>query len=387
MKFLYISILLFTTLFSNAQNFHQGIILDQDVKEPLEFVNVFNSDDNTISNADGQYAFSSSKDSIIFYRVGYDKLKTTFSALRDTIYLNKSVFELNEVVVTNKKNILKKVFDSLNQNYPSTEFKEKFYLRATLKINDTLVRIQDLQGKIKRKRLFYTDGTEPNPKDYEVELSNMRQIGVSTDPNGIYIVFPSFYRFLNLLAPINIEEDYDIEDTILNDGTFTNFTYASDLSEKVKNLSGHFIINNNENAIEEYYLKSEPKNPTYQKNKNFRYRTTFYDVSVFFTKHPKVNKYFISSAKFNATIEGTNVNKTFNSKYDMSFILTTSENFGNFPFKKNIKSTKDIFKLKHPYKADFWKTQNQLILTNEMQEFITRMGSENKEFKIRTNID
>ncbi len=65
MKFLNISILLFTTLICNAQNFHQGIILDQDVKEPLEFVNVFNSEDNTISNADGQYAFSSSKDSII----------------------------------------------------------------------------------------------------------------------------------------------------------------------------------------------------------------------------------------------------------------------------------------------------------------------------------
>lgn len=60
--------------FSFSQNQHLGIILDNETKEPLEFVNVFNTTNHTVSNNDGRFAFTSSEDSVTFYRVGYEKL-------------------------------------------------------------------------------------------------------------------------------------------------------------------------------------------------------------------------------------------------------------------------------------------------------------------------
>ena len=66
--------------------------------------------------------------------------------------------------------------------------------------------------------------------------------------------------------------------------------------------------------------------------------------------------------------------------------MSTYDNFGDFKVKKNVSAVKDIFKIKHKYDASYWKQQNQLLLTDEMVRFIEKIGSNNKEFKIRSNI-
>ena len=121
----------FTFLVFNcfAQKQKEGVLLDRETKEPVEFVNIYNGSDYTVSNADGRFAFTSLNDSVRFYRVGYDKFKTTFEQLKDTVYLNKSVLELNEVIVTNEKTIWGKIKDSLSNNYVLKPFKEKFIAR------------------------------------------------------------------------------------------------------------------------------------------------------------------------------------------------------------------------------------------------------------------
>ena len=388
MKFLYTSVFLFTFLICQAQNQHSGVLYDSEGKEPLEFANIFNATDNTISNVDGQFSFSSKNDSVIFYRVGYDKLETTFEKLKDTIFLNKSVFELNEVVVTNQKKLIQIVTDSLEKNYPFQSFKERFLLRGILKINDTLVRLQDIQGKVKRKTLFFPSGVTPETKDYQVELTNMRQIGIVDDTNGAYFVFPSFYTLFNIFAGLNFSEGYDeYHENYFENVDKVKLEFNTDPNEKNKNVSGYYIINLQNNAVEEFYLKSTPKNPSISKSKSYRYKTTSYDVHVFYDENSAENKYHITSAKFNARVEATNLEKTFESNYDISFIMTTFDNFGDFKVKKNVKVNKDIFKLKYPYNASYWKSQNQLLLTDEMNSFISAMGENNKEFKVRSNFD
>lgn len=70
--------------------------------------------------------------------------------------------------------------------------------------------------------------------------------------------------------------------------------------------------------------------------------------------------------------------------YDVSYIMNTLENFGDFKVKKNVSLTKDVFKLKYPYDESFWKTQNQLLLTNEMRLFIKEANK--SEFRVSNNI-
>lgn len=135
-----------TFIFSYSQNIHKAIVVDAEGNEPIEFVSVFNSNDYTLTNSDGRFLFSSDKDSVHFYKVGYDKLKTNFSKLQDTIFLEKSLIELNEVVVTNTKTILQKIKDSVASNYLLKPHTEIFFIRALLRKNDTIIRIQDMQG-------------------------------------------------------------------------------------------------------------------------------------------------------------------------------------------------------------------------------------------------
>jgi hypothetical protein len=53
--------------------------------------------------------------------------------------------------------------------------------------------------------------------------------------------------------------------------------------------------------------------------------------------------------------------------------------------KSNINENKDIFKLDYQYNSEFWKEENQLLLTREMTDFIKKLKSDDNEFKIKSN--
>ena len=86
-------------------------------------------------------------------------------------------------------------------------------------------------------------------------------------------------------------------------------------------------------------------------------------------------------------VETIDKDQTFKNIFTVEIIMTTFDNFGNFEVKSNINEQKDMFKLNYPYDENFWNSQNQLLLTDEMTAFIEKMGKENKEFKVRGNIN
>ena len=388
MRFKLLLFFSFSISICHGQNNNEGVLLDKETKEPIEFVNVYNGSDYTVSNADGRYAFTSLKDAVTFYRVGYDKLETTFSQLRDTTFLDKSVFVLNEVVVTNAKTLWEKVRDSIKSNYVIAPYKEKFFLRGLLKYNDTISRTQDLQGKLKRKTLLYNKDMELTKKDFEVELLNMRKIGQITDRNDVYFKYPSLFGLLSSFVRLNATgENFNLTEKYFDDKQKIRLEFQGKTTSKASHTSGYYIINDSNKAIEEFHLKIAPKNPPYKEKRWLRYRTTYYEVSVIFEKDPIREKYFIRSAKSQEIVEATDKDSSFKEKYDTSFILSSYDNFADFPFKKNTNTAKDIFKLKHPYSPNYWNSQNQLLLTEKMQEFIHEMGEENTDFKVKSNMN
>lgn len=388
MKFSLTAYLCFSFFLSFSQNTYNGLLLDSETNEPIEFVSIYNGADHTISNEDGRYAFTSNLDSVIFYGIGYEKLETTFNQIRDTLLLQKSVYELNEVVVTNGKTLYQKLKDSIQKNYTLEPYKEKFLLRAVAKKDDNIWRIQDIQGKLKRKTLLYNKDIVKGKKDFEVELTNMRKLGAVSDENNAYLKFPSFNQIFTEFVTLNIEESqFDMNEIYFDDGKKIKLEFKSKAEEKIKNLSGYYIIDTATYAIETYHFRSIPKNAPFKKNRFLRYRTPYYDILVFFKKNEAKNAYFISSAKSVFKIETTDEEKTFNLVYELSSILTTSDNFDSFDVKKNVSANKDLFKIKYPYNSKYWNTQNQLLLTEEMKEFIKEMGKENSEFKVRSNMN
>ena len=78
-----------TNLAIHAQNQKLGIVIDSETKKPIEFVDVYNKLDNTVTNEDGKYFILSSYDSISFYKLGYKEIKLKFEELSDTLYLSR----------------------------------------------------------------------------------------------------------------------------------------------------------------------------------------------------------------------------------------------------------------------------------------------------------
>lgn len=384
MKYNYF-LVLFTT-FCFSQNEKKAIILDKDDKQAIEFVNIYNSKDFTTSNEDGKFSFNSALDSIYFYKVGYDKLRTTFDKIQDTVYLEKSVFELAEVVVTNKKGLFQNIKDSLKNNYSLEPYSEKFLLRGVLKYNDSIVRIQDIQGKLKRKTLLYTSEMGVSKKDYEVEITNMRKIGILKDDNNAYFIFPSFSELLLDFIPINVVTDYfDLYEQPFEDGTKIKWDFASNYPDSLGTVMGNYIINAKNYAIEYFELNRVLKKDNYQTSANIKFRTDNYRTKIYLSKDKRSQKYCINYAKSNVRVEITNAENSFTSFYDIEFILTTSDNFQDMKVKSNINENKDIFKLDYQYNSEFWKEENQLLLTREMTDFIKKLKSDDNEFKIKSN--
>jgi hypothetical protein len=64
--------------------------------------------------------------------------------------------------------------------------------------------------------------------------------------------------------------------------------------------------------------------------------------------------------------------------YSTNFFVTNS--FIADKADSNLSMDKDIFKVKFPYSEQFWASQNQLPLTNDLKDFLKRV-SENKDKK------
>ena len=151
-------------------------------------------------------------------------------------------------------------------------------------------------------------------------------------------------------------------------------------------VNGHYIINNNDHAIERIYMAINNKDNPYKKDGNIRFRTVSIEKEMSLSKSSNTNKYYIATAKYDVKVEVTDDKNSYTSFYDVSFILTTSDHEGDFPVKKNVSTSKDLFKIKYPYDQRYWNAQNQLLLTEEMLNFIDKVQDPNNEFKVRSNI-
>lgn len=386
---------LFTILFISyvafAQNQKLGFIIDKETKQPLEFVNVYTNSDYTLTNADGRYFINSYADSIQFSLLGYETKKMSFAQLRDTVYLKNQALELEGVTVSNLKTMFQKIKDSIKVNYQFKPYQENFFLRATLKRNGKLVRIQDMQGILWRKTLLYNKELKLTTKDYQVQLNHMRKAGMVKDTSNIYFTFPTFYGILTNFARIKaVETAHDFIEIPFESGDKLRYEYHSKNTDTTKS-EGHYIINLKNNAIEKFQLKqtiqADKNLVPYHKDQWLNYRTNEHYVEVYFEPDTKTNLYTLKKAKLKQLVECIDTRTNTKTLFESEFIVSNYAPFNTLKFKKNVSATKDIFKLNKKYNPLFWDEQEHLLLTKEMEAFIKEIHSGGVEFKVKTNID
>ena len=370
---------------SFSQNTISKYLVDKDTKTPLQSATIHNANDYTITNADGYFVFYSTNDSITIKMLGYETLKTTFKALshtKDTLYLTPKPFQLDEVTLSNK-NIIQEAYNHATTNYPMEPFVEDFFLRCILKRNGELVKIEDFSGRIKRDKLFAAE------KNYAFQLFNMRKFGIEkkglrTDDfelpslNGIFDWYSNYF----FLDP----KEYRFSFLKVIDETHHQVSHTPKNEEDDKSSIGHFIISTDDYAVKERIHKINPKiihKIPYTKKPFIKYRTIDYFYKEKCEKDTKNNKYFIANAIVNAKVEGYIGDERI--VYDVSFELIVTHPFSDLnTFKANVNGKKELFKLDVPYNKEFWETQNQLPLTNEMRDFINKPHNP-KEYRVISN--
>lgn len=386
-KTIFLIALSFSTI--HAQNQKLGIVLDAESKKPIEFVDVYNTYENTVTNENGKYFLLSSNDSISFYKLGYEEIKTTFDKVQDTTYLSAKPFELAEVILSNEDSLFDKVRKQIAENYPIEEFNEKFFIRSLLRYNGEITRIQDIQGKLNRKTLLYAKDMELKKKDYVFEVQNMRKIGlteVTENDTNIYFKFRSLREILAETVQVSItRKNYEIEEKYFDNGNKVRLEYTYNGENKNINTSGYYIINLENKAILEFYLSHKPSLDFIEK-KDIKYRVTLFEKNIIFNKDSDSGKYVIKNGKLKSTVEVTNKEENFQTFFESEDILKSYEHFSAMKVKKNVNENKDVFKLDFPYNKDFWNAQNQLLLTDEMLAFIESVGKMNEEFDVKSNL-
>lgn len=381
MKF-YILLFLFISSFVNsfAQKNYNGEILDKNTLKPIEFVNVYNSKNYTLTNEDGKFDFTSKKDSITFSFLGYKTLKKTISELPENgiIYLDTETFELDEIILTNEKSTFKKMVKTI-KSYTPESYNEEFFLRTVLKRNDTLLKIQDINGVVNRKVLFSTTENPIRKKNYIVYVSDMRKAGFKEE--NIYFRFSNFNELLTQFVNVNISLDNVLVNKKQLKDTNLVLLEIEPKSEEDTFKKGHYIIDAKDNSLHNVFWICEMQGE-FEKNGSLKYRTIMNELNVNFYKSEENNQYRIKNAKKNYTVECYYKD---NKKiiYDITYIYKTKEFNQNIITGNKVSTNKDIFKLKHPYNKNYWDNNPHLKLTDEMQHFLDDLHKSDK--KIITN--
>lgn len=365
-----------------------GIIMDADEKVPLEFVHVFNRKHSTISNTDGRFLLKTSLDTFLFFRNGYEKKALSLKALKDTIYLEKKVVALDEVVVTNAKTILQKIKDSINSNYLLTPHTETFFIRALLRKNDTLVRLQDMTGTLLRKTSIYGNGLEMEKKDYQVELAEMRQLGIIRDVYGVNVKLPSLYNIFGEFMRLNaMGPEFDVIEKPYENSEEIRVEFNSLQTEDGSSAKGHYIINEEDNAILSFELFLKGAQKTSKTDLDIYTHLLKASSSMYFKEDMERGLYFMHRAKRSFSLEVKTEKHPAPDVYEIEITLYTPDSFGNEKVKSNVNEHKDIFMLKHPYNEAYWQEQSWLPVTEEIKEFIQTIGKGTSGLKTKGNMN
>lgn len=385
MKITILIISLFSTIFVFAQNETKKILWNNIEHLPVQYATIKNNDNYTISNEDGVFEFNQISDKIIIQNIAYQTLEIDYDFLKenDTIFMKPNLFELEEVVIkkdTRFNNMLKTILT----DYALESHKEKFFLRAIIKKNNEFYKIVDFSGYLEKNTLFDTK-TKPMPKrNYIVQIDNIRKAGYE---NKIYeFELFSFETFLNRIASIYLSpKTYDLSSKKTNDDNYSKIiAIPKDIKET--KTEGYYIVDNDDSTFNEVYIINRDDYSEFIEKKDIKSRTILFELKSYFKRNEKTNKHQLnlSVLKYHTEVI-SNAKKDY---FEITYIFYAKPVSNDMRLKNNVNLNRDMFELNGIYNSEFWKNNETLQLTNEMQDFINMVNSSNTKshFRTKTNI-
>lgn len=382
-------------MFSNiiiSQNFKtNNIVVDFETLKPISNVNIYNDYDNTISNENGLFVFNSNLNSVIIYHLGYDKLITDFNTLNknDTIYLKPIIYEIEEVVISDKRQLINKVYENIFTNYPFFSFSEENFIRCILRKNGKIIKFQDIVVNIKRNSLF----TNKNIKelDYYFQISNLRKAGIipklKSEEDFKFLSVEELYNWFSTIFTTTNYYSYTENSMVEDKKIKINFAKNDKLNQN-KSLEGYYIVNLEDFSLSEVFYNTVFDNQTlipFNQEKNVKWRTIGNELLINYKKNIKNNKYYINNGTLKNIVEV--INEDEKSIYEATYQIVNKKNIENKKVKSNFSSTKDLFKANVSFNKVFWEEQNQLLLDNELTNFLKNLKNYKSDYEIYSNFN
>jgi hypothetical protein len=305
--------------------------------------------------------------------------------------LETKAIVLDEVVISNVEPFIKKVLDNLSNNFSAAPYTNDFFLRSVLKKNEGIVKFQDFSGIMNVAGFSKTSEKKKTKKG--IEIVNMRKISIREKKDIVDFKLPSFDELLTVNLYLEPKE-IDLTEEDSGDTNYRKIIIRSkNKNTNEQKLNGYLIVNKKDYAIIQYFISffDDPSNGSYAETfmGNHKFRTIKYEKTINLSKNTTTGKYYLNNAKLDVQVEilaDKKIEKTFFYNLAMDYFVTKS--ITNEIVDSNFSGDKEVFKAKFTYSDDFWKTQNQLPLTSEIQNFIdqaTKNKENKKEFEIIGN--
>jgi hypothetical protein len=352
---------------------------------PVEYATISSNENYTISNEDGVFEFEKTLEKIIIQNIAYEKLELNYDFLvsNDTIYIKPNVYELDEVIIE-KDSEFNNMLRTILTDYALELHQEKFFLRATIKKNNEYYKIVDFSGHLEKETLFDTR-TKPMPKkNYIVQIDNIRKVGFENREYDFELL--SFKTLLNRIVSIYLSPKiYNLSYEKSNISDFIKINISpKNINETT--TKGYYLVNESDNTFNEVYILNENKDAEFDKIRDIRFRTPFFELKSNFKRNTKTNNLQLNQAIIKSITEvyskdGTDI-------FEVNYIFYANPISKPIEIKNNIKLTKDMFELNGKYDSKYWENNEILLLTKEMQEFINKVNTSNNksDFRTQTNM-
>lgn len=383
-------ILIILSLFNfnnvKSQITYDKVLWDKECNCPVAFASINNSFESVISNENGLFSITTKEPNVEINMLGYYTKKINLNELKDErkVFLEPKVFVLNEVVIEQNQ-LFKEMLGTILKDYALEPHLEKFYLRAVLKKNSSIIKLIDLSGKIKKETLFNIK-TKPMPENnYTIQVENMRKGGIfNRDYDFTVINFEEFFKRHNSFYINQKNVNFKYNNNI--DSTYTKITATQKNASNIGTLIAYFIVNNNTKNFEKASINIDYIDDFTIVGKDLKNRTKKFDVESTFKKNKDTDKFQINNCNINIEVEVLFKDKK--DIFNLSFSYFAEPINNEEKIKNNVNHKTDIFDLNIKYNPEYWKNQEILPLTVEMQEFINKVNStgKNSDFRTKSNI-
>ncbi|TXE15275.1 carboxypeptidase-like regulatory domain-containing protein [Psychroserpens burtonensis] len=361
-----------------------NILWDKEEGKPISYATIKGLENYSISNEFGVFEFEQTTNKISIQSVVYETLEIDFNFLKanDTIFMKPLTFELDEVIIS-KDGLYTQMLKTVLTDYALEPHKEKFFLRAVIRKNNKLYKIVDFSGILEKQALFDTRSKPMPKKNYKIQIENIRKVGIEN--REIDFALFSFQEFLtNIIRIAFNREEFDISYETTSDKSSSRITL--DPIDSEKSLYRGYYILNEDNTFKEADVTYSNENAKFENVKNAKFRTILSNWKSSFERNQMTNKIQLNKATLKGKTEV--YEEQVKDIFDWSYVYYSIPVVNTEKIKNNINLNKDMFDLKGDYNSEYWKNQEVLSLTDEMQEFINKVNStgKNSDFKTKTNM-